>query len=50
MRARTEREEIKVTRQEVALMLWPICGLEKGENISEMFRDRSDKCIHEGQI
>lgn len=31
MRARTEREEIKVTRQEVALMLWLICGLEKGE-------------------
>ena len=50
MRARTEREEIIVTRQEVVLMLWLTCGLEKGKNISKMLRDRSDRGIHEGQI
>lgn len=50
MRARTEKEEIKVTRQEVAPMLWLICGLEKGKSICEVLRDGSDRGMHEGQI
>lgn len=50
MRARTEREVINITRQEVAHMLGPRCGLAKGKSISKMLRDGSDKHRHEGQI
>lgn len=50
MWARTVSKHTLISRHNVALIQWLMCGLERGESKREMLKDGSDATVQERQI